>query len=226
MKNKFERIYTEWEIRRQPWEDSDLFPDAHYYNFREKPDLIYKVLEDFKPFEKYEAVQDFYKLLEWANGSDSPFETNDCRLSLPEKNDQRYLADKDLVRSGTLLFFFRNLKDNISPDSMYWYKKYKSFEINADGLRHKPSKKINSFVTRSSEELSKTENHETNIIMLGLAPTSYDFASNFPSMRNGYQFMWRFWMWGNTDEEIMENFKFTVNSMTLCLKNLADEFTP
>ena len=51
------------------------------------PDQIPLVLPDFKPWSHYPAIQTFYALLTWLNGPDSIFESNDCGLRAPRRDN-------------------------------------------------------------------------------------------------------------------------------------------
>src|SRR5579862_773029 len=71
--------------RQHPWTTAGDKPDAveRYWDFRNHPEQISVVLEDFKPYEHHAAVPRFYELLGWVNGDDSLFESNDCGLRPP-----------------------------------------------------------------------------------------------------------------------------------------------
>jgi len=72
--------------REHPWNTSVVNSSWRYQNFRENPELIAQVLEDFKPFAHYQAVHTFYDLVRWVNGDGSPFESNDCGLRPPKRD--------------------------------------------------------------------------------------------------------------------------------------------
>lgn len=142
-------------VRVQPWTDSDYVEGGRHYDFRKEPALIAKVLEDFVPLADYESVQHFYELLRWMNGPESPYETNDSRLRPTSENRQRDLADKALVRDGILMFFFRDLRLNLSDDSQTWFAKFQRYEIEQQEIRPTPNKILLWFAQRCFEELSK-----------------------------------------------------------------------
>jgi hypothetical protein len=111
---------SDQDIRTQPWKDSIHDARGKHYNFREHPELIRQVLEDFKPHEEYESIQKFYELLEWINGPDSNFESSDCRLTGPGPNMQKEKFHWDIHAGGRLMVFFRNLPYNVTPVTEDW----------------------------------------------------------------------------------------------------------
>src|ERR1700691_4368640 len=113
-----------------PWTIVESQPGAQYWNFAESPELISQVLEDFKPWAHYPAIQKFYELLAWLNGADSIFETNDCAFVDKSKVDTatpvvvRQAFDTDPMSvHGRLTVIFRDLKLNASRPHVDWLKK-------------------------------------------------------------------------------------------------------
>ena len=66
--------------RMHPWDKATKNSEWRYYDLKSNLELTPTVLEDFKPWERYPAIQNFYDLLRWINGPDAIFETNDCGL--------------------------------------------------------------------------------------------------------------------------------------------------
>lgn len=103
--------------RTHPWTTSAIHDDARYYDLRAHPELIRGVLEDFQQLEGSAAGENFYALIEWLNGPESPFETNDCLLRAA-----------DLIAGGAggheyrghITMFFRALELNGLPEPMSW----------------------------------------------------------------------------------------------------------
>ncbi len=112
--------------RRHPWIDAASGPNARYRDFVKRPELISEVLEDFRPFAKFQAIQSFYNLLRWLNGADSPFETNDCGLCPPRIDSQtpdiiRHIFDSDpVVLHGRLTILYRSLAFNTLMPYVQW----------------------------------------------------------------------------------------------------------
>jgi hypothetical protein len=114
--------------RNHPWTVVIGDPEAQYWNFREHPELISTVLEDFTPWAHYPAILQFYTLLEWLNGPESAFETNDCGM-IPSRIDEktppmvRQVFDADpLVIHGRISVLYRDLPFNTSKESIGWLK--------------------------------------------------------------------------------------------------------
>jgi hypothetical protein len=209
-------------LRLQPWDGAESAAGTDYYNFRKEPALISKVLEDFVSLDSYESVQHFYDLLRWMNGPESPYETNDSRLRPSSENRQRDLADKELVRDGMLMFFFRDLRLNLSTDSRDWDTRFQRYEKNQQDIKPKPNEFLLRFTQQCFEELQKINpDSQDDCIGIYLLPTLYIHAPVGEDQRYGNQIAFRFWVWGNTDEEIMNNLTVTVAAISTCLNSLA-----
>jgi hypothetical protein len=212
-------------IRIQPWDKADYVEGGKYYDFRREPALITEALEDFAPLAGHESVQQFYDLLRWMNGPESPYETNDSRLRPPSKNQQRHMADKALVRDGMLMFFFRNLPMNLSNDSEAWSAKFRNYQIDQQEIRPTPNEFILRFANRCLEELLKINpDSQDDCVGVQLLPTFYINAPVHEDRKYGNQVAFRLWVWGDTDEEIMSNLTRTVSSISTALKTIAAEF--
>src|SRR5215213_968971 len=110
--------------RTHPWTTA-LSDESHrYYNLIEKPELIETSLEDFLPYNNYPAIQTFYELLKWLNGSDSIFESNDSALSNKieintDRNTPQIAQQSHRIR-GRLFFFFREHILNADQRACNW----------------------------------------------------------------------------------------------------------
>ena len=71
-------------------------PAARYWDFRAHSEQIPLVLADFRPWSHYSAILRFYELLACVNGNDSIFESNDCGLRPPRRDE----AAPEIVRRG------------------------------------------------------------------------------------------------------------------------------
>ena len=90
-----------------------------YEDFTANPQLIRTVLEDFRPLERWEAVQRFYSFLEWINGPKSKLETSDCALSPPAQH-QDANSRLALRTHGRVVVLHRDLRLNSSDDHTDW----------------------------------------------------------------------------------------------------------
>ena len=97
--------------RSHPWTTTAAEPAHRYYDLRAQPELIPTVLEDFRPWDRHAAVQDFYRLIADINGPASALESNDCAFSGPEPSTMPGVT-KRLQCSGRVGVLFRDLVRN------------------------------------------------------------------------------------------------------------------
>ncbi len=109
------------EPRSHPWSDSALDAGARYHDLSAEPELIRSVLEDFTPFERYPAIDDFYSLLERLNHPKSSLESSDCAFSGPQQN-QSTQVKATLECSGRLMILYRALEQNTLAARMAWLR--------------------------------------------------------------------------------------------------------
>lgn len=219
LKTYFKGFQLEEGLRTQPWTTAERDENERYYNFREHPELIPKVLEDYKPWDHYEAVQRFYELVAWVNGPESRFESNDCAFHGPRENFQKDRFPKQLMCSGRFMFFFRDLVQNLSVDSrqVVILDQHRPPAYNANLL-------FQWFVNRSMELIDQL--HQETMwacIAPELFPVRYDEAPVAPADKFGYQFSFQFWAWGDDEKETMENLVAVVDTMLQVLKTMSDE---
>ena len=105
--------------RYHPWTTSEKNSDSRYYDFKIHPELIPEVLEDFRPYAHFPAVQRFYDLVAWINGLGSCLESNDCEFQGSHTNIDAQFEKKRRTR-GRLMVLFRNLEINCSPENVKW----------------------------------------------------------------------------------------------------------
>lgn len=213
MKQYFIGFNKDNSVRHQPWLSSERDDNEKYYDFRKNPELIREVLEDFVPWSKYKSVQDFYDLIEWLNNPESPFETNDCAFSRSiEENNQRELAPKNLVAIGRLMVFFRNTELNISPESKTaFYRGLKSLNPQVPDFVVNPSLQwLSQF---SLKEIQKQYPEAPTCIGLEIYPVYFENAEGENDEKLGNELSFKFWMWGDTEEEVMENFGLVVQTL-------------
>ncbi len=106
--------------RARHWTTSEHDESHRYYNFRESPELITEVLEDFRPHQNQPAIREFYRLLGNINGESSSFETNDCAFKPPHDNTSRGVSLRQMQISGRLMFFFREVALNTNRSYIEW----------------------------------------------------------------------------------------------------------
>ncbi len=184
--------------REHPWTASVSNAEWRYCNFRENPELIRSSLEDFKLWEHYSGVPRFYEFLEWMNGTESNFETNDCGLRPPRIDNAPPPVIpfvNPVVIHSRVTVLFRKLIYNTTADAMDWL--CKNIVNCLEGC-------VPNFPA---------------VIRLSLWP-HYFLAIDKP----GNVIEMRIWAWGDTEILAMENFDGAVQSMTGCLKTISPLF--
>jgi hypothetical protein len=107
-------------VRSHPWHVASYNSACRYYDFKRCPEMIPNVLEDFSPWAKYSAIQDFYSYLAWLNGPDSHLESNDCAFGGIVDNMSPNRTSSKLEASGRLMIFFRSLAANCEEQCTEW----------------------------------------------------------------------------------------------------------
>ena len=182
------------EPRSHPWLDTVANPDARYYDFRAEPALIRSSLEDFLPWSRYAAVDDFYRLLERLNHTSSALESNDCAFTGPEPNESPELAKK-LQCSGRVMVLFHALEQN----------------------RSEPIEQLKNDLHQGLAELDPR--FEWGVIGTTIVPVSYRALPAGDQL--GCQLMISFWAWGDTEAESMSNFARVLKNLSRALKQLS-----
>jgi len=167
-------------IRLHPYEPGGKDPRVRYYDFRNHPELIPFSLEDFRPWERYEAIPRFYDLLRWLNGAESAFESNDCGFAV--RPGFGFALDVPVVAGGRLMFFIRELDDNRSRP--------KSAILNA--LLFEAIGEADPEFTRGHIDVST-------------AFASFTALPGADDDKVGVEFMLEFFAWGESEEEAMSN---------------------
>jgi hypothetical protein len=166
------------QIRRHRWSVSTANPDHRYHDFRQHPELIRTVLEDFLTWSNLPAVQVFYKMIEWLNRPFSEFETNDCGLRPIKQNTDRQFAFP-LTITGRLMFFYRNLARNCSEVSVNW---------------------LGTTLLQALGSIDPT--FSQGAIGIHRMPIAFDGDPESEFLRTGIELQMSFWAYGNSDEEV------------------------
>jgi hypothetical protein len=114
--------------RNHRWTKGTYDENVRYYNFIESPELIRTNLEDFQPYDKYPGIQRFYEMLEWINGRESVFESNDCLLRFHENTKTLWMKKKFEIE-GRVMIFLRDHRLNLDPGMVETYMNMLGFEI-------------------------------------------------------------------------------------------------
>ena len=184
--------------RSHPWIDGESDPTHRYYDFRTRPELIRSSLEDMQEWSEYPATETFYRLLEWLNGAESVFESNDCAFSGAIANTSTQFS-KPLQCSGRLMILYRDLALNTSPEQIHW-------------------------LTNAAAHALKGVDPAFEWGAIGATIMSVRFTT-LPGpleLQRGQQLMLSFWAWGENELEVMTNLDRTFLNMTVALRKLAD----
>jgi len=152
---------------------------------------------------------------------DPNLETNDCAFQGPHKNLEREKFPKELVCSGRLMFFFRDLERNLSEESA---SVWKTFQRTGQTPQYRINKQIEWLGNRSLELLEElTKEPVWNCVAVELYPVFYREARTPEPNKFGYQISFQFWAWGEDESETMDNFGLAVQTMLQCLKTVTAE---
>lgn len=185
--------------RSHPWIDGESDPTHRYYDFRAKPELIRSSLEDMQEWSIYPATETFYRLLEWLNGSESVFESNDCAFSGVTSNTSTQFS-KCLQCSGRLMILYRDLALNTSPEQIHW------------------------LTNAAAHALGQTDPaFEWGAIGATITSVRFITLPGPPELQRGQQLMLSFWAWGEDELEVMTNLDRTFRNVTVALRRLSDE---
>lgn len=183
--------------RSHPWIDGESNPAHRYYNFRSSPELIRSSIEDMQEWSAYPATETFYRLLEWLNGPESVFESNDCAFSSAAATTQ---SPKRLQCSGRLMMLYRDLLLNTSPKQIQW------------------------LTNAAAQALNQTDPaFEGGAIGVTIMSVRFTTLPGPPERQRGQQLMLSFWAWGEQEPEAMANLDRTFRNMTVALRGLSDE---
>ena len=183
--------------RSHPWRGSASDPSHRYHDLKKRPELIRTSLEDLQPFSRQPAVETFYQLLEWLNGSSSILETNDCAFSGPDTNEMAGFA-KALQCSGRVMLLFRDLPQNTDDAKVH-------------GLTEAIARAL------SLED----EGYEWGVIGATIVPVRFTTLPGTEGDQRGTQLMLSFWAWGDDERETMANLDRTLTNLSSVLRGVS-----
>ena len=185
--------------RQHPWTVVVANPEDKYVDFKDYPDQIPLALPDFKPWSHYPAIQTFYALLTWLNGPDSVFESNDCGLRPPRRDNhtpeivrQAFAADP-IVMNCRLTIIFRDLAWNASA-------------LTVDGLK-----------TSIHDGLRDNVPNVPAVVKIG------EWAHFFTAIdQPGRAVTLQCWAWGDDQAAAMAQLDYTFSAIHGCLRWISD----
>jgi hypothetical protein len=186
-------------LRSHPWLDAESDPAYRYYDFKTRPELIRSSLEDLEQWNSYPAIETFYRLLEWLNGSESIFESNDSAFNgatAPAGTP----SSKPLQCSGRLMILYRNLAVNTSREQM---------------------RRLADATARALSETDPT--FEWGAVGATIMSAQFTILPGPPERQRGHQLMLSFWAWGDTETEMMGHLDRIFQNLTGALQRVSDE---
>ena len=176
--------------RARNWISAESDSTFRYYDFREHPELIPQVLEDFRPFAQWPAIQEFYGMLADINGLSSSFESNDSAFTGPAALQSHEVSAKKLEVSGRIMVLFHELPLNRHLQNLQWLEQ-----------------RIHSHAAELSPEL------EDGVIGTSVMRMHLPELGSDAEPVAGYQLAVHFWAWGDTDDEVFANLDVVVHNM-------------
>jgi hypothetical protein len=182
------------EPRSHPWADS---AEARYYDLTGEPALIRSSLEDFLPWTRYAAIEDFYALLERINHAKSPFESNDCAFSGPQPTEGQE-PGKAFECSGRVMLLYRALELNREKERLHWLK------------------------TALHQQLHHLDRaFRGGTIGTTLVPVRYLALAPEGEPQLGQELMVSFWAWGSSADACMRNLTRLFKNLSLALRQVS-----
>ncbi|RYZ04468.1 MAG: hypothetical protein EOO73_23740 [Myxococcales bacterium] len=183
------------EPRSHPWVGSASDPSARHYDFTASPELIRSALEDFVPFRRYAAVEDFYALLERVNHPKSSLESADCAFNAPGPNETR-LVKAELECSGRLMLLYRDLVLNTRRDRLAWLK------------------------SAFHQQLARLD-PKFALGMVGTTLVPVRYLALPEESQAGQQLLLAFWAYGSTEDDVMQNVGRLFRNLTQAMRGVS-----
>ncbi len=185
--------------RSHPWIDAESNPAFRYYDFKTQPDLIRSSLEDLQQWTAYPAIETFYRLLEWLNGSASIFESNDSAFNGAAATAGTP-SSKPLQCSGRLMILYRDLAVNTSREQMH------------------------RLTNATAQALSEADPlFESGAVAATIVTTQFTALPGPLERQHGQQLMLSFWAWGETEAETMCHLDRIFHNLTGALQRVTEE---
>lgn len=185
--------------RSHPWLDAESDPTCRYYDFKTRPELIRSSLEDLQQWTSYPAIETFYRLLEWLNGSESIFESNDSAFSgaaAPAGTP----SSTPLQCSGRLMILYRNLALNTLPEQLH------------------------RLTDATAQALSETDPlFEWGAVGATIMSARFTALPGPPERQRGQQLMLSFWAWGETEAETMRHLDRIFHNLTGAIQRVTED---
>jgi hypothetical protein len=185
--------------RAHPWTEAEGDPRYRYRDFKAEPRLIRTSLEDFAPWNGWEAMETFYGLIEWLNGPDCILESNDSAFNGPDGNENPEFQ-KALECSGRVMALYRRLPLNLSRS-------------NVERLAHILHRNLAQMDPRFQWGAIGTTIMKARYVNLPMPEEA----------QVGYQLMLSFWAWGDDEAETMSHLNRVFKNLWKALRDVLPE---
>jgi hypothetical protein len=186
--------------RQRHWIVSDHDAAHRFYDFRKNPELIPKVLEDFKPHAEQPAIQEFFSLLTNINGPQSSFETNDSAFRGPHPNTSTNVSKGAVQVSGRVMLYFRDLPLNTSRAYVEW------LEIG-----------VHYYLSQLTPEL------EDGVVGTSIMKMHMPELGTDDAPAQGFELCLHFWAWGDGDVGAWANLHTVITNIHRALAALTTD---
>ena len=187
-------------LRTHPWQGSSYDKQVRYYNFVENPELIDTSLEDFTPWNSFQAVQTFYDFLRWVNGPESVYETNDCGFRGITPSNDTHITEKRLKAHARLMLLYRRHVLNTNEQ-------------------------LSDYFGRTLwEHLERIDpDFELGVVGFVKYPTVFTELPGLPADSPSYLVALYFWTWGDDEAEAMANLDRVFNNLWEATKQSSEK---
>lgn len=185
--------------RAHPWSHTDADPAHRYVDFRTHPELIRSSVEDLRGGADHPATETFYRLLEWLNGPESVFESNDCAFNGVAANESPTFQ-APFECSGRVMILLRDLIANTSPGHVA---------------------RVGQVIAMRMSDVDP--GFEWGAVASTAVSVRFTTLAAPPERQWGHQLMLSFWSWGQDPIDTLDNLDRTLGSLSAALRQLSDE---
>ncbi|MBN2530743.1 MAG: hypothetical protein JXR76_30425 [Deltaproteobacteria bacterium] len=185
------------ERRSHPWVDAKGNAACRYYDLTAEPERIRTSLEDFRPYDQFGAIDQFYQMLLSINRPSSAIESNDCAFTGPAINGHPSFP-ASLQCNGRVMILLRNIELNTIEGNVQW---------------------LSNQLHRHLCVIDTT--FQLGIIGTTIVPVRYLALPKINNQQLGSQLMISFWAFGNSTEETMKNLSRLFKNLSSALNDIS-----
>lgn len=185
--------------RSHPWTSAVSDSAFRYIDFQAQSELIRSSIEDLQDWGAYPSTETFYQLLEWLNGPESVFESNDCAFNGPTRQVTQKI-DKRFECSGRLMILYRELALNTVVEAVHSLTQ--------------------AFAGRLSQ---RDPDFAWGAVGVTCVEVRFRTLPGPVEAQRGQQLMLSFWAWGDDENETMASLDRTLSNLAGVLRDLSAE---